>query len=95
MLLFSFFKKSDSKFKFPWFVLFFALALISTSVFPLTEAGEAKVLSFSKGLMALVLFLMGSSLKINKATGLKPIVFGITLWIFTVVVSAFAILKLY
>ncbi|MBO3699471.1 YeiH family protein [Roseivirga sp. E12] len=95
MLLLSFFRKNDSKLKFPWFVLFFILALISTSIFPLTRVTEHSVLSFSKGLMALVLFLMGSSLQINKSTGLKPVVFGSVLWIFTVVVSAFAILEFY
>lgn len=95
MLLLSFFKKNDSKLKFPWFVLFFILALISTSIFPLTAVSEHAMLNLSKGLMALVLFLMGSSLQVNKTTGLRPMIFGTVLWAFTVIVSAYVILEFY
>lgn len=95
MVLLSFLKKNNTKLKFPWFVLFFILALISTSVFPLSEVGENAVLNLSKGLMALVLFMIGSSLQLSRATGLKPLMFGIVLWAFTVVASGYVILEFY
>lgn len=95
MLLLSFLRKNNTKLKFPWFVIFFILALISTSVFPLSEVGENAMLNVSKSLMALVLFLIGSTLQLNRATGLKPLMFGIVLWFFTVVTSGYVILVFY
>lgn len=95
MLLLSFIKKNDAKLKFPWFVLLFILALISATVFPLSKVNQVTILGLSKGMMALVLFLMGASLQISKATGLKPMMFGVILWAFTVFTSGYVILKLY
>jgi len=95
MLLLSFLKKNDTKLKFPWFVLFFILALIANSLFPLSEVGEKAALNLSKGLMALVLFLIGSCLQLNRATVLKPLMFGVVLWSITVLASGYVILRFY
>ncbi len=95
MIALSIFKGGDSQFKFPWFILFFVLALVIGYSFSLPETLKGTIFDFSKALMALVLFLIGSTFKVNRATKIKPIVFGISLWVFIVVVSGYVILNFY
>lgn len=92
MLLLSTLQKSGAKLKFPWFILMFILALILTSFFPLSEVTQEAVLNLSKAFMAGVLFLIGSTLGLNKATGAKPMLFGTALWVVIVIVSGCVII---
>jgi len=97
MLGMAIFTKSKKRFKFPWFVLFFILAMIFVTAFPLSEALTLDMFTFSKSLMSLVLFLMGASLTLKefKIVGYKPLVYGIVLWVFVGVASAAWILAFY
>jgi uncharacterized membrane protein YadS len=63
----------------------------------LSKALSLHVLDFSKSLMSLVLFLMGTSLTFKefKIVGYKPLMYGIALWVFVGVVSAALILTFY
>ncbi|KYG85470.1 hypothetical protein AWW67_15175 [Roseivirga seohaensis] len=91
------FTKDKKQFKFPWFVLFFILAMGFSAAFPLPKVLTLSMFTFSKSLMSLVLFLMGASLTLKefKVVGYKPLVYGIALWVFVGVASAALILVFY
>ncbi|KYG75540.1 YeiH family protein [Roseivirga echinicomitans] len=97
MLGMAVFTKDKKQFKFPWFVLFFILAMVISTFLPLPKALTLSMFTFSKSLMSLVLFLMGTSLTLKefKVVGYKPLVYGIALWIFVGVASAALILAFY
>tara|TARA_R110001599_G_C12266458_1_gene660898 strand:- start:2390 stop:3310 length:921 start_codon:yes stop_codon:yes gene_type:complete len=97
MLGMTVFTKDKKQFKFPWFVLFFILAMVISTIFPLPKALTLSMFTFSKSLMSLVLFLMGASLSLKefKVVGYKPLVYGATLWVFIGVGSAVLILAFY
>jgi uncharacterized integral membrane protein (TIGR00698 family) len=97
MLGMAIFNKDKKEFKFPWFIIFFIAAMGFSAFFPLSKALSLHVLDFSKSLMSLVLFLMGTSLTFKefKIVGYKPLMYGIALWVFVGVVSAALILTFY
>lgn len=89
-----FFKQKDTKVKIPWFILFFILAMVANTFFNLPNKLTSSIISLSKIGMTITLFLIGSglSLKVLKSVGSRPLVLGVTLWVFIGVVSLFAIL---
>ncbi|WP_323758368.1 YeiH family protein [Roseivirga sp.] len=97
MLGMAIFNKDKKEFKFPWFVVFFIVAMGFSAFFPLSKVLSVHVFDFSKSLMSLVLFLMGTSLTLKefKTVGYKPLVYGIALWVFVGVASAALILAFY
>ncbi|MGW8122801.1 YeiH family protein [Roseivirga echinicomitans] len=97
MLVMTIFNKDKKQFKFPWFVLLFILAMVFSTVFPLSKAMSSNMFVFSKSLMSMVLFLMGASLTLKefKVVGYKPLVYGATLWVFIGLSSAALILAFY
>lgn len=97
MLGMAVFNKNKKEFKFPWFVIFFIAAMGFSAFFPLPKILSSHIFSFSKSLMSLVLFLMGTSLTVNefKIVGYKPLVYGIALWVFVGITSAVLILAFY
>lgn len=97
MLILSFLNKSAKRLKFPWFILLFVLAIVINYSWPLPEWVSLRVFSISKAIMAIVLFLMGSTLALKKlkTIGYKPLLFGMVLWALVATTSAYLIVRLF
>ncbi len=89
-----FFKQKDSKVKIPWFIFFFILAMVVNTVFDIPQNITSFIVLLSKKGMTLTLFLIGSglSLKVLKSVGMRPLILGVTLWVFIGVISLGVIL---
>lgn len=82
-------KKSSKKITVPWFVVGFVAAMfINTYATEISELTRA-VSVIAKKLLVITLFLIGAGLSRNnlKKVGLRPLLFGLTLWIIISVVS--------
>jgi uncharacterized integral membrane protein (TIGR00698 family) len=82
--------KSDKKsIKFPWFILFFVLAIIFANIFPGLQASYGHFSWLGKRGMVVALFLIGSNITISqiKQSGAKSFALGVTLWAITAVSS--------
>jgi uncharacterized membrane protein YadS len=75
--------------KFPWFILFFALAIVFAAVFPAFESSYAHFTWLGKRGMVVALFLIGSNITVAqiKHSGFKSFALGVTLWAVTAVGS--------
>ncbi len=84
-----FFKQKESKINIPWFILFFILAMIANTLFNLPHSLTSFIVMLSKKGMTVTLFLIGSGLSLTtiKSVGVKPLILGVSLWIFIGVVS--------
>lgn len=89
-----FFKQKDAKVKIPWFILFFILAMVLNTIFNLPDKLTSFIVMLSKKGMTITLFLIGSglSLKVLKSVGMRPLVLGVSLWMFIGIISLIAIL---
>ena len=89
-----FFKQKESKIKIPWFIFFFVLAMIVNTIFNLPKELTSFIGILSKKGMTVTLFLIGTglSLKSIKTVGTKPLILGVTLWVFIGVISLLTIL---
>ncbi len=88
------FKNKNEKVYLPWFILFFVLAMVVNTYFPLPlEINQGIVYCARKGL-TLTLFMIGSGLSLNtlKQVGIKPVLLGIVLWFFISILSLTVIL---
>ena len=90
------YKGGDKKFIFPYFIIFFLLAMFLNSKFPEYDGFTTIKAAGKKGLQ-ISLFLIGTNLSIKnlKAIGIKPFLQGILLWIMISVSSLLAILYLF
>ena len=90
------FKSDQKKVKIPWFIGLFFLAIVANTYLeiPLTLTGGITVTS--KALLVITLFLIGSSLTVEKikSVGWKPLLLGLFLWFFISVSSLLVILQL-
>ncbi|HIK62379.1 MAG TPA: putative sulfate exporter family transporter [Flavobacteriales bacterium] len=92
-----FFKGSDAKYSFPYFIVLFLVAMLINSIFP----GYAETFSFIKMLakkgLVITLFLIGANLSCKnlKSVGVKPFVQGFLLWLMISISSLLAILHLF
>lgn len=84
VLLFAFFKKSDGKSKFPFFIAGFIIAALIRSLFPNQQHIWSGLAFTARRLLVITLFLVGLGLSrdVLKKVGIKPMVHGILLWIF-------------
>ncbi|SHF73524.1 conserved hypothetical integral membrane protein [Salegentibacter echinorum] len=89
------FKTKDGKIKIPWFILFFILAILINSYLNLPDVVTESIVSVSKRLLIVTLFLVGTTLSVKdiKKTGFKPFLLGVSLWIFISIASLFFILN--
>ncbi|PZD78284.1 YeiH family protein [Mesonia sp. K7] len=85
------FKGKNSKIKFPFFILYFIIAIAINSYFSLPKELTNTLVLMAKRLMVLTLFLVGLEISVKelKTIGPKPILLGLSLWIF---VSIFSLL---
>lgn len=85
-------KSSDKKsIKFPWFILFFVLAIIFANIFPDMQSSYEHFSWLGRRGMVVALFLIGSNISISeiKKSGPRSFALGIILWIIISVGSLF------
>ncbi len=83
------FKSSSKKLTIPYFILFYCVAIGFSDLFPQWETLYQGVFSVAKQALVVCLFLIGCSISPEKlkASGPKPLLFGITLWVVISVTS--------
>lgn len=88
------FKNKSSKLKIPYFIGLFILAMIANTYVPQTAVIAPYIVSIAKIGLTVTLFLIGTGLNLNalKSVGLKPLLQGVSLWIFIAIGSLVAIL---
>lgn len=90
------FKGKGKSIKIPYFIFLFILAIIMNSYLPIPEFITGGITSISKSLLVLTLFLIGAGLSVEKikSAGWKPMILGISLWIFISISSVLVILSI-
>lgn len=80
--------------KFPWFILFFAVAIVFANIFPEFQTSYNHFNWLGRRGMVVALFLIGSNITIGqiKQSGIKSFALGITLWVITAVGSLFILM---
>lgn len=89
-------KSGDRKsIKFPWFILFFVLAIIFANLFPSMQSSYEHFSWLGRRGMVVALFLIGSNITIAeiKKSGLRSFILGIALWIIISVGSLFLLMR--
>ncbi len=89
------FREKTKKMYKPWFILYFVLAMLLNTFYPLPEVINSNILLIAKKGFAFTLFLIGTdiSLKTIKSVGPKAFGFGVILWAI-ITVSSFAFILL-
>ena len=89
------FRSSGKKVSIPWFIGFFIVAML-LSYLPFVGMFNTQLITVSKAALVVTLFLIGSSLSVEKirAVGFKPLLLGVLLWAVVSVGSLLAILYL-
>jgi len=84
-----FFKVKGEKFKIPYFILLFILAILINSYAGLPETWTTAIVGASKRLLIVTLFLVGTTISIEdlKSVGLRPVAFALSLWVFISIFS--------
>lgn len=90
------FKGKGKSLKIPYFIFLFILAIIINSYLPIPEIITSGITRISKSLLVLTLFLIGAGLSVDKikSAGWKPMILGISLWVFISISSILVILSL-
>lgn len=94
-LIMAAFIKGKGKIKIPYFILYFVLAIVVNTYVPLPEILPPNIVLIAKKGLTITLFLIGAGLtrKALKSLGVKPLILGVSLWVFISVVSLMVILK--
>ncbi|GDY27383.1 membrane protein [Agarivorans sp. Toyoura001] len=92
-----YFKEKDGKFSFPYFIVFYILAMLVSNYVPMFDSLYQGLFSVSKQLLGVCLFLIGYGLtaKNMQSAGIKPLLLGVSLWISIASVSLLIILAYY
>ncbi|WP_026451573.1 YeiH family protein [Aequorivita capsosiphonis] len=90
------FKGKGKSVKIPYFIFLFILAIIMNSYLPIPKMITTGITSISKSLLVLTLFLIGAGLSVDKikSAGWKPMILGISLWVFISISSILVIMSL-
>src|SRR5690554_700133 len=90
------FKGRGRNINIPYFIFLFVLAIIMNSYLPIPEFITDGITSISKSLLVLTLFLIGAGLSVEKikSAGWKPMILGLSLWIFISISSLLVIVSL-
>ena len=83
------FKKSKSRIKWPWFILFFCLAAVASTYLPVFGAVYPKLSALGKTGLTVTLFLIGTGISKStlKQVGVRPPLQGLLLWAIVAVTS--------
>ncbi len=89
------FKTKGEKLKIPYFILLFIGAIVLNSAQVLPEVLTSGIVSLSKRLLIVTLFLVGSTISVKelKSFGMRPLVLASVLWIFISIFSLVYILN--
>ena len=89
------FKNKNSPWNFPWFIILFVAASIVNSYMQLPVGLTTEIVNISKIGFCITLFLIGTGISIAslKKVGARPMLQGITLWVFIIAGSLFFIAK--
>lgn len=89
------FKTKGEKLKIPYFILLFIGAIVLNSAQVLPEVLTSGIVSLSKRLLIVTLFLVGSTISVKelKSFGMRPLVLATVLWIFISIFSLVYILN--
>ncbi|UOD34193.1 putative sulfate exporter family transporter [Deferribacteraceae bacterium V6Fe1] len=95
VIFFSLKNRKGGKVNLPYFILFFILAAFVNSYFHSLKTFWDLLYISSKQLLVITLFLIGTGITKDtlKKVGLKPILFGIVLWIIVGISSYFAVIS--
>jgi uncharacterized integral membrane protein (TIGR00698 family) len=90
------FKGKGKSIKVPYFIFLFILAIILNSYLNIPTIITGSITSISKSLLVLTLFLIGAGLSVDKikSAGWKPMILGVSLWVFISIASILAILNI-
>ncbi|ABV89391.1 YeiH family protein [Shewanella pealeana] len=77
------FKGDKNKMAIPYFIGFYCLAIAIAHFVPAGEAAYSAIFEISKRVLVVCLFLIGAGITIQKmkATGPKPLILGVLLWL--------------
>lgn len=89
------FKSKNQKVKIPLFILGFIAAMLLNSYGFIPEILSTNIVSISKRMLVVTLFLVGTNLTISdlKKSGIKSIAFSVILWVFISIFSLIFILN--
>jgi len=84
-----YFKSKESKIVIPWFILLFILAMVLNTYLPIPTGLTQGIVTVARQCLTLTLFFIGAGLSrsVLKMVGIKPLILGVTLWIFIAIVS--------
>lgn len=84
-----YFKSKGDKLYIPWFILFFIIAMLLNTYLNIPTKVTSSIVAVSRQCLTLTLFFIGAGLSRNtlKNVGSKPLLLGISLWIFIGLVS--------
>lgn len=87
--------KSGKSIRFPWFILFFLLAIVFAYYFPGLQSSYDHFSWLGKRGMVVALFLIGSNITMGeiKKSGPRSFALGITLWVITAAASLFLLTR--
>lgn len=87
------FKGKGKNINIPYFIFLFILAIVLNTYLPIPTVLTEGITTVSKSLLVLTLFLIGASLSVDmiKSAGWKPMVLGVSLWVFISIGSLLAI----
>ena len=92
-----YFKSKGDKLYIPWFILFFIIAMLINTYLNIPTKVTSSIVAVSRQCLTLTLFFIGAGLSRNtlKNVGSKPLLLGISLWIFIGLVSLAFIYSFY
>jgi len=87
------FKGDRRKIKIPWFIFLFFAAIVLNSYVAIPAGVTASIVTVSKSLLVLTLFLIGAGLSVEKikSVGWQPMIVGVSLWAMVSVISLLVI----
>jgi len=92
-----YFKSKGDKVFIPWFIFLFILAMVMNTYLNIPKTLTHGIVAVSRQCLTITLFFIGAGLSraTLKSVGMRPLVLGLTLWIFIAVVSLGFICFLY
>lgn len=88
------FKNKSKKVAVPYFIGLFILAMVANTYIPVVKIISPYVIYVAKAGLTLTLFLIGAGLsrKVLAAVGFKPLLQGVTLWLFISAAALYAVM---
>jgi len=92
-----YFKSKGDKVFIPWFIFLFILAMVMNTYLNIPKTLTHGIVAVSRQCLTITLFFIGAGLSraTLKSVGMRPLVLGLTLWVFIAVVSLGFICFLY